>query len=125
VTCHAGKLGQACLNILLNAIDASENDGRIEVRTRPDGEAAALVEIEDHGSGIRPEDLPHIFEPFFTTKPVGTGTGLGLSVSYGVVRDQGGTIEVESVVGRGSLFRIRLPHHPPDNDASRASTTGQ
>ena len=110
VTCHAGKINQAFLNILLNAIQASEREGRIEVRTRPDGEAAVVVEIEDHGSGIRPEDLPHIFEPFFTTKPVGAGTGLGLSVSYGIVRDQGGTIEVESVVGRGSLFRIRLPH---------------
>ena len=125
VTCHAGKLNQAFLNIVLNAIQASEHEGQIEVRTRPDGEAAVLVEIEDHGSGIRPEDLPHIFEPFFTTKPVGTGTGLGLSVSYGVVRDQGGTIEVESVVGRGSLFRIRLPHHPPEADAGRGSTTGR
>ena len=74
---------------------------------------------------IRPEDLPHIFEPFFTTKPVGAGTGLGLSVSYGVVRDQGGTIEVESVVGRGSLFRIRLPRHPPEADAGPGSTTGR
>jgi signal transduction histidine kinase len=112
VTCHAGKINQTFLNILLNAIQASEREGRIDVRTRPDGETAVIIEIEDHGSGIRPEDLPHIFEPFYTTKSVGAGTGLGLSVSYGVVRDQGGKIEVESVVGRGSLFRIRLPHHP-------------
>jgi two-component system, NtrC family, sensor kinase len=125
VTCHAGKINQTFLNILLNAIQASEREGQIDVRTRPDGEAAVLVEIEDHGSGIRPEDLPHIFEPFFTTKPVGAGTGLGLSVSYGVVRDQGGTIEVESVVGHGSLFRIRLPHHPPEADAGSGSTTGR
>ena len=125
VTCHAGKINQTFLNILLNAIQASEREGQIEVRTRPDGEAAVLVEIEDHGSGIRPEDLPHIFEPFFTTKPVGAGTGLGLSVSYGIVRDQGGTIEVESVVGRGSLFRIRLPRHPPEADAGSGSTTGR
>ena len=125
VACHAGKINQAFLNILLNAIQASEREGQIEVRTRPDGEAAVLVEIEDHGSGIRPEHLPHIFEPFFTTKPVGAGTGLGLSVSYGVVRDQGGTIEVESVVGRGSLFRIRLPRHPPEADAGSGSTTGR
>ena len=67
------------------------------------------MEIEDHGGGIRPEHLPHIFEPFFTTKPVGGGTGLGLSVSYGIVRDHGGSLEVESAVGRGSLFRVRLP----------------
>ena len=77
VTCHAGKINQAFLNILLNAIQASEREGLIEVRTRPDGEAAVVVEIEDHGGGIRPEHLPHIFEPFFTTKPVGAGHGTG------------------------------------------------
>ncbi len=125
VACHAGKINQTFLNILLNAIQASEHEGQIEIRTRPDGEAAVLVEIEDHAGGIRPEDLPHIFEPFFTTKPVGAGTGLGLSVSYGIVRDQGGTIEVESVVGRGSLFRIRLPHHPPEADVGSGSATGR
>ena len=117
VACYAGKVNQAFLNIVLNAIQASEREGLIEIRTRPDGEAAVVVEVEDHGGGIRPEHLPHIFEPFFTTKPVGAGTGLGLSVSYGVVRDQGGTIEVESVVGRGSLFRIRIPLRPRTADA--------
>jgi signal transduction histidine kinase len=116
VACYAGKVDQALLNIVLNAIQASERETLIEIRTRPDGEAAVVAEVEDHGGGIRPEHLPHIFEPFFTTKPVGAGTGLGLSVSYGVVRDQGGTIEVESVVGRGSLFRIRLPLRPRKAD---------
>jgi signal transduction histidine kinase len=72
-----------------------------------------VVEVEDNGCGIRPEHLPHIFEPFFTTKPVGQGTGLGLSVSYGIIRDHGGVIEVESAVGRGSTFRVRLPLRPP------------
>jgi two-component system NtrC family sensor kinase len=117
VACYAGKVDQALLNIVLNAIQASERETLIEIRTRPDGEAAVVVEVEDHGGGIPPEHLPHIFEPFFTTKPVGAGTGLGLSVSYGVVRDQGGTIEVESVVGRGSLFRIRIPLRPRTADA--------
>ncbi|SIO32587.1 His Kinase A (phospho-acceptor) domain-containing protein [Singulisphaera sp. GP187] len=116
VACHAGKINQVFLNILLNAVQASEQEGLIEVRTRPDGEAAVIVEIEDHGGGIRPEHLPRIFEPFFTTKQIGAGTGLGLPMSYGVVRDQGGTIEVESAVGRGSLFRIRLPLQPHDPD---------
>ena len=72
-----------------------------------------VVEVEDNGSGIDPAHLPHIFEPFFTTKPVGQGTGLGLSVGYGIVRDHGGTIEADSAPGRGALFRIRLPLAPP------------
>ena len=96
MACHPGKINQMFFNILLNAIQASAREGLIEVRTRPDAENAVLVEIEDHGCGISPEHLPHIFEPFFTTKPVGGGTGLGLSVSYGIVRDHGGSLEVES-----------------------------
>ena len=71
-----------------------------------------MVEVEDNGCGIRPEHRPRLFEPFFTTKPVGQGTGLGLSVSFGIVRDHGGAIEVESEVGRGSVFRVRLPLRP-------------
>jgi signal transduction histidine kinase len=113
VACHAGKINQVFLNILLNAIQSSGREGLIEVRTCPDREAGVLVEIEDHGGGISPEHLPQIFEPFFTTKPVGGGIGLGLSVSYGIVRDHGGSLEVESSVGRGSLFRIRLPLRAP------------
>ena len=109
VACHPGKINQVFLHILLERHPGVGREGLIEVRTRPDGEAAVVVEIEDHGGGIRPEHLPHIFEPFFTTKPVGDGTGLGLSVSYGIVRDHGGSLEVESTVGRGSLFRVRLP----------------
>jgi signal transduction histidine kinase len=114
VACHPGKINQVLLNILLNAIQASAHEGLIEVHTLPHQAEAVLVEIEDHGGGISPEHLPHIFEPFFTTKPVGGGTGLGLSVSYGIVRDHGGALEVESTVGRGSLFRIRLPLHAPE-----------
>jgi signal transduction histidine kinase len=68
-----------------------------------------VVEVEDTGCGIPPEHRPRLFEPFFTTKPVGQGTGLGLSVSFGIVRDHGGAIDVESEVGRGSTFRVRLP----------------
>src|SRR5262249_54059841 len=103
------------LNILHNAIEASSPGGWIEVRSRavPEG---VVIEVEDSGSGIQPEHLPHIFEPFFTTKPVGQGTGLGLSVSYGVLRDHGGSIEVESEPGRGSLFRLRLPLQPPPKE---------
>jgi two-component system, NtrC family, sensor kinase len=74
---------------------------------------AVEVEVEDNGCGISADHLPHIFEPFFTTKPVGQGMGLGLSVSYGIIRDHSGAIEVESTPGRGSLFRVRLPLQPP------------
>jgi signal transduction histidine kinase len=116
VACHPGKINLVFFNILLNAIQASAHEGLIEVRTQPDRDDAVLVEIEDRGGGISPEHLPHIFEPFFTTKPVGGGTGLGLSVSYGIVRDHGGSLGVESSVGRGSLFRIRLPRQPPKTD---------
>ena len=105
---HPGKLNQVFLNLLMNAIQACPAEGGIQVRTRTDGDFA-VAEIEDNGSGIRPEHLPHIFEPFFTTKPVGQGTGLGLSVSYGIVRDHNGSIEVDSAAGRGSIFRVRLP----------------
>jgi signal transduction histidine kinase len=123
VACHPGKINQVFFHILQNAVQASDHGASIEVRTRPDGECAVLVEVEDHGAGIRPEHLPHVFEPFFTTKPVGAGAGLGLSVSYGIVRDHGGTLEVESTVGKGSLFRIRLPVQPQGE--GRSESAGQ
>ena len=123
VLCHPGKMNQVFLNILMNAVQACDRGGVITIRTRGDAEnasaapaAAAVVEFEDDGSGIRPEDLPQIFDPFFTTKPVGQGTGLGLSISYGIVRDHGGQIDVETEVGRGSVFRVRLPCRPPQPD---------
>lgn len=113
VPCHPGKMNQVFLNVLLNAIQACAPGGQVEVRSRVEPGEKVVVEFQDNGCGIRPEHLSRIFEPFFTTKPVGEGTGLGLSVSYGIVRDHGGAIEVESAVGKGSLFRIRLPLRPP------------
>jgi signal transduction histidine kinase len=117
VLCHPGKINQVFLNVLMNAIQASSAGGLIQVRTRIVPGEAILVEIEDHGCGIRREHLPHIFEPFFTTKPVGQGMGLGLSVSFGIVRDHGGAITVDSEPGRGSIFRVRLPLRPPGGSA--------
>jgi signal transduction histidine kinase len=67
------------------------------------------VSVSDTGSGIRPEVLDHIFEPFFTTKPEGQGTGLGLSVTLGIVHSHGGTIDVESKLGQGTTFHVVLP----------------
>jgi signal transduction histidine kinase len=109
IVCHPGQVNQVFLNILMNAVQACAPGGWVAVRTRLEPGDLVVVEVEDNGCGIRPEHLPHLFEPFFTTKPVGQGTGLGLSVSYGIVRDHGGSIEVESTPGRGSVFRVCLP----------------
>lgn len=108
VLCHPSKLNQVFLNLLMNAIQASLPGGVITLRTRAPSDDTVEIEVEDHGHGIHAEHMPHLFEPFFTTKPVGQGMGLGLSVSYGIVRDHGGIIEVESTPGQGSLFRVRL-----------------
>jgi signal transduction histidine kinase len=96
------------LNLIANASQAIEASGTIRITT---GASAGEVWIrfEDTGCGIPKEHLSRIFEPFFTTKPVGQGTGLGLSVSYSLVRRHGGSIDVESEVGNGSRFTIRLP----------------
>ncbi len=112
VYCHPSKINQVFLNLLMNAIQASSPGGVITLRTRAPTADTVEVEVEDHGHGISDEHLPHLFEPFFTTKPVGQGTGLGLSVSYDIVREHGGAIEVESTPGCGSL-RVRLCRQPP------------
>ncbi len=112
VTCLASQLNQVFMNLLVNAAHALEGQGVITLRT---GAAAdwVWVEIGDNGVGIPAENLPRIFEPFFTTKPVGSGTGLGLSLSYGIVHRHGGRIEVASVVGKGTRFTVHLPVQPP------------
>jgi signal transduction histidine kinase len=109
VLCQPGRLNQVFLNLLLNAVQACSRGGTVAARTRADDGRCVVVEVADNGCGIHPEHLPHIFEPFFTTKPVGQGRGLGLAVAFGIVRDHGGAIEVETAVGRGSTFRVRLP----------------
>jgi two-component system NtrC family sensor kinase len=108
VLCHPGKINQVFLNLLVNAIQACSRGGVVATRTlvEPD---RVVVEVVDNGCGISPEHKLRLFEPFFTTKPIGQGTGLGLSVSFGIVRDHGGAIDVESEVGCGSTFRVRLP----------------
>jgi PAS domain S-box-containing protein len=106
--CLPSQINQVFLNLLINAAHAIEGKGVIVVRTGYDDQAV-WVEIEDNGSGIAPDHLDHIFEPFFTTKPVGKGTGLGLSIVYGIVQEHRGTIDVKSVVGSGTVFRVALP----------------
>jgi signal transduction histidine kinase len=108
IDCMPSQLSQVFMNLLVNAGQAIHEHGRITLRTGRDA-GSVWVEVEDTGSGIRPEHLGRIFDPFFTTKPVGLGTGLGLSISYGIVRKHGGHIEARSELGRGTCFRITLP----------------
>lgn len=108
VKCHAGQVNQVFLNLLVNAAQAIEEAGTVTVQTRLVGDKV-LVRIMDDGVGIEPEHLQNIFTPFFTTKPVGKGTGLGLSVSYNIIEQHGGHIDVESEVGYGTTFAVQLP----------------
>jgi len=107
------ELKQVFANIILNARNAMAAGGRLSVctgiRSGSDGQPVVAVAFHDTGCGIRKEFLGRVFEPFFTTRSVGEGTGLGLSVSYGIVRDHGGDIRVESEVGQGSTFTVELP----------------
>ncbi len=107
------RLQQVLLNLLVNAEYAmhGSEERRLTLRTRSEGEQV-IVEIADTGAGMDAETQRHIFEPFFTTKPPGVGTGLGLSVSYGIVQAHGGGITVESHPGGGTTFRITLPSPP-------------
>ena len=116
-----GQLQQVFVNIIWNAFQAMGDAGKVSIRLRrlegttgPPGHrailgAAACIEVEDDGPGIDPGDLDHVFEPFFTTKDVGEGTGLGLSVAYGIVEEHGGWITVKSPPGNGATFWIVVP----------------
>jgi len=105
---HKAKLQQVLLNLLLNAKDAVDSEGRITLQTRST-EDRIVLEVTDDGVGIAEEDLPRIFDPFFTTKSRGKGSGLGLSISYGIVLEHAGEIQVESVPGEYTRFRIVFP----------------
>lgn len=112
VNVDPNQIQQVIINMLTNAADAMSDRGQIEITTRAAAEDGAdFVEMEftDSGPGIIPEHMGRIFEPFFTTKPVGKGTGLGLPVSYGIVKRHGGDILVRSKVGKGATFVIRIP----------------
>lgn len=104
------KLKQVFMNMLINARQAIRKNGTISITTGvdPDGQSV-VISFKDDGPGIAPAILDKIFDPFFTTKPTGQGTGLGLSVSYGIIEDHQGDIQVTSEVGHGAEFRIRLP----------------
>src|SRR5262249_9262023 len=102
------QIEQVLINLIQNAIQAKPRGGTLKVGLYPDGHVAA-IRVQDTGLGIPPENLRRIFDPFFTTKPEGEGTGLGLSVSYGIISNHGGEINVESVVGQSTTFTVCLP----------------
>jgi two-component system, cell cycle sensor histidine kinase and response regulator CckA len=129
VKADINQFEQVVINLVVNARDAMpESGGKVQIRTRNVSAAECadfkeaeltpadyvLVEVEDSGSGIPPEVKEKIFEPFFTTKAVGEGTGLGLSMVYGILKQSGGFVFVDSEVGKGTTFRIFLPRHVPE-----------
>ncbi len=120
IVCSPSQINQVFLNLITNAAQAmGERPGKIMLTTRDDGDGVR-VEVEDDGDGIPPDVLPKIFDPFFSTKEIGKGTGLGLSISYKIVQQHGGRIDVDSEIGRGTLFTVWLPFKPPA-DASLAA----
>jgi len=111
------QIQQVILNLFTNSADAMNGIGQIAINTRPiteDGRQFAEMTFTDTGPGILPEHLGRILEPFFTTKAAGKGTGLGLPVSYGIIKRHGGELFVQSKVGSGSTFIVRLPVAEPE-----------
>jgi PAS domain S-box-containing protein len=105
---NENRLQQVFFNLILNARDAMPRGGWLTVKTHADGDAI-VAEVSDTGHGISREDVKRIYDPFFTTKGGGRGTGLGLSVSYGIVQEHGGAIFVDSAPGKGTSFQVALP----------------
>ncbi|HZP65002.1 MAG TPA: ATP-binding protein [Rudaea sp.] len=108
IECLPAQLNQVFLNLIVNAAQFMEKRGTITLRTGCDADSV-WIEVTDDGKGIDKKHLGRVFDPFFTTKPVGDGMGLGLAVSYNIVQQHGGSIEVQSEPGRGATFTVRLP----------------
>jgi signal transduction histidine kinase len=110
VVVDQSQLREVLLNIGLNALDAMPGGGSLRLSTSRSADRGSVrVTVEDTGAGIPQEHIPRLFDPFFTTKERGKGTGLGIAVSYGIVQAHAGSIEVESIAGKGSKFTIVLP----------------
>jgi signal transduction histidine kinase len=105
---NAGKLQQVFMNLIMNARDAMPRGGELTLASEAEN-SSIHVEVSDNGTGIPPDHLSKIFDPFFTTKAKSRGTGLGLAVTYGIIREHAGKIAVESVVGKGTTFRLEFP----------------
>ena len=111
IDCNPGQMGQVIMNLLLNAINAirdTQTVGNITISLRQE-EDQAVLEISDTGVGIPPENIEKLFQPFFTTREVGSGMGLGLSITHGIIKRHSGEVRVNSKVGKGTTFIIRLP----------------
>ena len=106
---NRNRMQQVVMNLLTNAKAATPAGGAVTIETSLDDAGRLAITVSDTGTGIADEVLPHIFEPFFTTKDEGKGTGLGLALSYGIVKEHGGTIEVDTAPGAGTTFRVVLP----------------
>ena len=115
----SGQIQQVVMNLVQNACDATAEMAkpRLEIRAERAGDSV-VIRFRDNGPGIPPENLPHIFEPFFTTKPVGKGTGLGLTISYGLVEKHGGRLEAANAPEGGALFTLSLPLGRPCSRSS-------
>ncbi|MCG2754507.1 MAG: ATP-binding protein, partial [Desulfobacteraceae bacterium] len=117
ITMDVQKMKQVFMNLIMNAGQAIEKDGVITIVTEfQQKDKLVAIHIEDTGCGIAKKDVDQIFDPFFTTKGVGSGTGLGLSVSYGIIEQHGGQIHVKNAQGKGSIFTIILPATNTENN---------
>jgi len=128
IVADAGHLQQALVALLVNAVEAVSGleDGEGELSVLLSGsDSEVRIDITDNGLGIPPEILPQIFEPFFSTKEAENGVGLGLAVAYGIIQRHGGRIDVESEVGRGTTFHLRLPRHATVNEEEETVVSNQ
>jgi len=104
------QIQQCIINLIFNGVDAMPDGGTLAIKSSLNANKGVVeVEIEDTGAGIAKEDLPHIFDPFYSTKTEGSGLGLGLSTVYGIIDRHKGTITVDSELGKGTVFMIKLP----------------
>jgi two-component system NtrC family sensor kinase len=111
-SCHSGEITQVFMNLFINASHACEDKGMLDITTCVENindKQCIVIKVQDNGKGMSKEVARKVFDPFFTTKPIGVGTGLGLSVSFGIIEKHGGTIAVKSIEGKGTIFTINLP----------------
>jgi signal transduction histidine kinase len=118
IYCNSNELVQVFLNLIINAAQSIKSEGEIKIQACTEGKLI-VVEVNDTGSGIEESHLGKIFDPFFTAKPLGEGTGLGLSVSYGLIKELDGNISVTSKLGQGSTFRVAIPIDQRKNNRTR------